>query len=228
MPLDLTPFGFTPTESLVYQVLVTSGPGTGYAVAKAAGLARANAYSALEGLVTKGAARVEEGRPRRYRPEPPPVLLSRVVDRQGQAIDVLAASLREISVPATTTLSEITSRRGLLQLLSLEVARARSAVRLALPADAWSGLGPALRRASGVGVRLELYAQGPVELAMATVTELRAADRWPGHPLLGVIDGATALLGAEGPDGGGVAGYWGTAPSLVAAAGLALDALAAG
>lgn len=226
MALDLTPFGFTPTESLVYQVLVTSGPGTGYAVAKAAGLARANAYSALEGLVTKGAARVEEGRPRRYRPEPPPVLLSRVVDRQGQAIDALAASLREISVPATTTLSEVTSRRGMLQLLSLEVARARSTVRLALPADAWAGLGPSLRRASSVGVSLDLYAESPVELPAATVTELRAADRWPGRPLVGVIDGATALLGAESPDG--VAGYWGTAPPLVAAAGLALDALAAG
>ena len=62
--IDLTPFGFTPTESLVYQVLLTGGPGTGYAIARSAGLARANAYSALEGLVTKGAARVDAGRPR--------------------------------------------------------------------------------------------------------------------------------------------------------------------
>ncbi len=53
---DLTRFGFTPTEGLVYQVLLTGGPGTGYAIARAAGLARANAYSALEGLVAKGAA----------------------------------------------------------------------------------------------------------------------------------------------------------------------------
>src|SRR5258705_7790665 len=48
---------------------LTSGPGTGYAIARSAGLARANAYSALEGLVAKGAARVEGGRPKRYRPE---------------------------------------------------------------------------------------------------------------------------------------------------------------
>ncbi|HKP28450.1 MAG TPA: helix-turn-helix domain-containing protein, partial [Gemmatimonadales bacterium] len=69
--LDLTPFDFTPTESHVYEVLITRGPGTGYAIARAAGLARANAYSALEGLVAKGAARAEPGRPRRYRPEAP-------------------------------------------------------------------------------------------------------------------------------------------------------------
>ncbi|MBP9201562.1 MAG: helix-turn-helix domain-containing protein, partial [Gemmatimonadales bacterium] len=61
--LDLTPFGFTPTESKVYEVLLTGGPGTGYAVARSAGLARANAYSALEGLVAKGAARADEGQP---------------------------------------------------------------------------------------------------------------------------------------------------------------------
>ena len=65
--LDLTTFGFTPTESLIYEVLLRGGPGTGYAVARAAGLARANAYGALEGLVQKGVARVEEGRPKRYR-----------------------------------------------------------------------------------------------------------------------------------------------------------------
>ena len=59
--LDLTPFGFTPTESLVYEVLLTGGPGTGYSIARSAGLARANAYSALEGLVSKGAARADAG-----------------------------------------------------------------------------------------------------------------------------------------------------------------------
>ena len=82
--IDLTPFGFTPTESLVYQVLLTGGPGTGYAIARSAGLARANAYSALEGLVSKGAARLDAGRPRRYRPEPPPALLARISNSQGK------------------------------------------------------------------------------------------------------------------------------------------------
>ena len=69
--LDLTPFGFTPTESLVYEVLLTGGPGTGYSIARSAGLARANAYSALEGLVSKGAAPAPAGRPPRRRGPPP-------------------------------------------------------------------------------------------------------------------------------------------------------------
>src|SRR5207249_10815205 len=56
MALDLTPFGFTPTESLVYATLLRLGPSTGYAIARGARLARANAYGALEGLVSRGAA----------------------------------------------------------------------------------------------------------------------------------------------------------------------------
>src|SRR6185436_16037470 len=91
--------GFTPTESLVYEVLLRSGPGTGYAIARSAGLARANAYSALEGLVQKGAARVEPGRPKRYRPEPPATLIARITDLQAHVLDTLSTALAEISVP---------------------------------------------------------------------------------------------------------------------------------
>src|SRR5918993_1928583 len=97
LSVDLTSFGFTPTESLVYEVLLTSGPGTGYAVARAAGLARANAYSALEGLVAKGAARVEGGRPRQYRPEAPAGLISRIAHNPSTALDPLSPDLGTLS-----------------------------------------------------------------------------------------------------------------------------------
>ena len=119
--LDLTPFGFTPTESLVYEVLLTGGPGTGYAVARSAGLARANAYSALEGLVQKGGARVEGGRPKRYRPEPPSALLARISSEHGQAFDRLTTQLETVAVPPTPTLVEVSSSRGALQLIQHDV-----------------------------------------------------------------------------------------------------------
>src|SRR5437773_1983544 len=54
--LDLTPFGFTATESLAYAALLRLGPSTGYAVAHATRVARANTYGALEGLVSRTAA----------------------------------------------------------------------------------------------------------------------------------------------------------------------------
>lgn len=221
--LDLTGFGFTPTESLVYEVLVRSGPGTGYAIARAAGLARANAYSALEGLVQKGAARVEEGRPKRYRPEPPSTLIARIVDRQGQALSALSSVLDAISVPPSPTLVELASARGLLQLVSHEIARAESRVRLLAPTDAYPILTPALRKAASSGVALGLAANGTVSLPFAPVQSVIPPGRWPGEPFLFTVDGRGAVLAARTDDA--VAGHWGTGAILVAAADLILDSL---
>ncbi len=213
--LDLTDFGFTPTESLVYEVLLKDGPGTGYAIARSAGLARANAYSALEGLVMKGAARVEEGRPRRYRPEPPSTLIARIVDRQGQALESLSEVLAAISVPASPTLVELSSGRGVLQLLAHEIARAQRRVALLLPADAFPVLTPALRKAAAGGVDLELAAPEPVDLSFAPVRRADLVDEWPGEPILFVVDDRGALLGFR--QGEKVSAHWGTGPVLIAA-----------
>ena len=224
--LDLTTFGFTPTESLIYEVLLRGGPGTGYAVARAAGLARANAYGALEGLVQKGVARVEEGRPKRYRPEPPAALLARILDRQGQALDQVSRSLEEISVPETLTLVELSSARGALQIASRETARASSRVLLHAPPDAFPPLIPSLRKAGGSGVTLSLSATAPVELPFADVLVTEATTEWPGQPFLLVVDGKSALLASR--EGDRVLGHWGTAPTLVAAATLAIGRLRGG
>lgn len=213
--LDLTGFGFTPTESLVYEVLIRGGPGTGYAIARSAGLARANAYSALEGLVQKGGALVDEGRPKRYRPEPPATLVARIIDSQGQALEKLSAVLAEISVPPSPTLVELTSARGALQLLSHEIARAQQNVALVLPADGYPILVPALRKASATGVGLLLLATAPVELPFANVEALRSGAPWPGEPILFVVDDRGAIL--AGRSGDQIGGHWGTDPVFIAA-----------
>src|ERR687897_1499825 len=215
--IDLTHFGFTPTEGLVYQVLLTNGPGTGYALARAAGLARANAYSALEGLVAKGAARVEGGRPRRYRPEPPAALLARITTDHGQALERLSRELDSISVPGTQTLVEVESGRAVLQLITHDIARATLSVALLAPADAYPLLAPALRRPASAGIPLTLCATGPVELGFAPVeTVPDAALGWPGMPIIAVVDDRAAIV--AGRQGSEVRGHWSTAPSFVAAA----------
>jgi sugar-specific transcriptional regulator TrmB len=219
---DLTWFGFTPTEGLVYQVLLTGGPGTGYAIARAAGLARANAYSALEGLVAKGAARVDGGRPKRYRPESPAALIARISNDHGQALERLSRELDAVSVPETETLVELISSRALLQLMTHDVARASRSVGLLAPADAYPLLGPALRRPYAAGVSLQLWATGPVQLGFSTV-DLIAPDAypWPGMPIILVVDDRSAILAAR--TGSEVRGHWSTASSFVAAARLALE-----
>jgi sugar-specific transcriptional regulator TrmB len=219
--IDLTHFGFTPTESLVYEVLLTSGPGTGYAIARAAGLARANAYSALEGLVAKGAARVEGGRPRQYRPEAPAGLIARIAHNHGIALDRLSTDLETIAVPSTPTVVEIESGRAVLQLITHDVARAGRSVGLLAPPDAFPLLAPALRRPVSAGLPVSLWSTGPVELGFAPVELVSGDHGWPGMPIIAVVDDRSAILGFR--QGNEVRGHWSTAPAFVAAARLALE-----
>jgi HTH-type transcriptional regulator, sugar sensing transcriptional regulator len=219
--LDLTPFGFTPTESLVYEVLLTGGPGTGYAIARTAGLARANAYSALEGLVAKGAARVDGGRPKRYRPETPAAVIARISSEHGQAIERLSTDLESVSVPGTPTVVEIDSGRSVLQLITRDVARAALSVALLAPADAYPLLAPALRRPYAAGLPLVLCATSAVDLGFAVVEVVSGSQPWPGMPLISVVDDRSAIMAAR--RGNDVHGHWSTGPAFVAGARLALE-----
>jgi HTH-type transcriptional regulator, sugar sensing transcriptional regulator len=221
--INLTHFGFTPTESLVYEVLLTGGPGTGYAIARSAGLARANAYSALEGLVSKGAARVDSGRPKRYRPESPAALIARISTEHGLALERLSSDLEAVRVPATPTVVEIESARAVLQLLTHDMTRAASSVALLAPADAFPLLAPALRRPYSVGVPLVLCATSPVDLGFGVVEVVGQGDRWPGMPIISVVDEHSAIMAAR--QGTEVRGHWSAAPAFVAGASLALRQL---
>jgi sugar-specific transcriptional regulator TrmB len=223
--IDLVPFGFTPTESLIYEVLLTEGPGTGYTIARAAGLARANVYAALEGLVSKGAARMEDGRPRRFRPEPPATLLGRLADAQGEALDRLGKALESLAAPATATLVELASARGAVQLMGHEIARTERSVALLAPADGCLALAPHLRRAQQAGVSLSIVSVGPVPLGGVPV-EVIEAPQWPGEPVLLVVDERAAVIGAR--NGDSFSGHFGSGVGFVAAALRTFDALREG
>lgn len=219
--IDLTGFGYTPTESLVYEIMLKHGPGTGYALARAAGLARANAYSALESLVAKGAARVEAGRPRRYRPEPPAGLIARISNSHGLALERLSKELEGASVSDSPTVVEIESGRAVLQLITHDVTRANRSVELLAPPDAYPLLSPALRRPASAGVPVSLWSSHPVDLEFAEVGVLRTEDRWPGMPIIMIVDERYAIVGSR--TGNDVRGLWSSSPPLVAAARLALE-----
>jgi sugar-specific transcriptional regulator TrmB len=214
--IDLTPFGFTPTESRVYEVLLTGGPGTGYAVARSAGLARANAYSALEGLVSKGAARAEESQPKVFRAEPPGNVLARITNSQGRALDDLSRALDGFGAPATLSIIELSSPKGLLQLVTTEIGRAQRSVHLLAPAEAFPIVAPALRRAVGAGLDVVLRAPTEVELPFARVEPVASEHPWPGSPFVGVFDDRSAVIASR--DGSDVRGHWSSAPPFVAAA----------
>ncbi len=223
--LDLTPFGFTPTETRMYSALVTFGPGTGYALAQAAGLARANAYSALEGLVTKGAARVEGARPKRYRPETGSALMARLGDRQAAALDRLEVALGSIGAPEGPALVELETARACWQALGRDIARATDRVWLCAPPDAFAALAPVLRRAAGAVADTVLLATAPVSLDFAPVSAV-PTGRWPGEPILAVVDARVAVLGRR--EGDRFEAQWSASSAFVAGTVLAFERLREG
>ena len=67
----LTNFNLTKQEATLYVLLLKEGQLTGYEAAKQTGISRSNTYTALAGLVDKGAAYLlEEGKVTRYTPVP--------------------------------------------------------------------------------------------------------------------------------------------------------------
>jgi len=217
-PIDLTPFGFTPTESLVYASLLRLGPSTGYGVAQACRLARANTYAALEGLVTRGAAARAGGKPARYRAADPSGLVAQVAAAQGQALDRLSRALEGAGGGPEPTIHSAEGLRATVNALQQLVARAERSVTGAVSAELWRPSLPAWRRAAAratLRVRIagaaddpEGLAQGSVDAEAPTillVDEARvfsatgAGDLlhalWSAHPLL-VQLGVAAVAGA--------------------------------
>ena len=169
--IDLTPFGFTPTESLVYASLLRLGPSTGYAVARACRLARANAYAALEGLVSRGAA-TSAGRPAQFRPADPSSLVARVAASQGQALDRLSRALEGTATGSEPTIHSAEGLRGTVNALQQLVARAERGVQGTVAGELWRPSLPAWRRAASrasLDVLIAGEAEDPESLAKGSV-----------------------------------------------------------
>ena len=84
----LTHFNLTKQEATLYVLLLKEGYLTGYEAAKQTGISRSNTYTALAGLVDKGAAYVlEEGKVTRYTPVPPEEFCSNKIDRLKEVKD---------------------------------------------------------------------------------------------------------------------------------------------
>lgn len=217
MAIDLTPFGFTPTESLVYQALLKLGATTGYAVAREARLARANAYGALEGLVVRGAATRASGRPARYRSVEPAALLVQLAAAQGEALDRLSQSLRRAAAPGEPVTREVEGTRAVVNVIMQLVARAEVSATGVVNAELWRPSLPAWRRAAAraaLAVRIAGPADDPDGLSAGTVD----AD----VPTVLVVDDAHALT-ATGT-GEATRALWSSHPLIVALARAAIGA----
>lgn len=223
--IDLTPFGFTPTESQVYWGLLELGPSSGYGVAKALNLARANAYQALDGLVSKRAGVVIREAPRMYRAVSPEALLALITAQETEKLQGLERAVARVGIPGEPTTVPFTGDRRLEQLALRTAARAAS-VRCAAPPEILKRLVPLWRKRETDQVDTQLYAVGdtphafPVPLA-GSVAANGAGVYFAAPPILLVTPGAAiaALASDE------VEGLWTSENLLVGLVRAALEAL---
>ena len=218
--VDLTPFGFTPTESQVYGALLRLGPSTGYAVSHATRVARANTYGALEGLAGRAAAIRLPGRPARYRAVDPRALIAQLAAEQGEALDHLSQALRDASEPAEPESRTAAGARAAANLVMQLVARAGQRVEGVLAAELLRPSLPAWRRArERATLALRVAGDVPVEAGA-----LVAGSVAPDTPTILLIDDAHAVV-ASGA-GEGVVAIWSSHPAILAVVRVALRSLA--
>lgn len=217
MDIDLTPFGFTPTESLAYRALVEHGASSGYQLGKALSLARANAYQALHGLVAKGAAVIgEEGPPQLIQAVSPKAVLAMVSQHVGERLERLEQQVYGHTPRGADVVVAVLGRRGLEQVAMRMAVRPAGPVTALAPAEILRLLSPIWRKRLADGSPTTIWVIG--ELAQAIPHPIRGQiplstveDRF-GTPvaLLAAPDSAlmARVVGAK------VGGYWSSDPVI--------------
>ena len=208
--LDLTPFGFTSTESQVYAALLRLGPSTGYAVAHAVRVARANTYGALEGLVVRTAAIRLPGRPHKYRAADPQALIAQLAAEQGEALDRLSAGLSAASASVEPETRTVLGARAVSNLILQLVARAERRAAGVLAAELLRPTLPAWRRArERAAIELRVAGEVPAELQTLVM-----GDAPEDGPTALLIDDSQAVVVTG--SGELATGLWTSHPAIVA------------
>lgn len=203
----------------MYRALLELGPATGYAVARAAGYARANTYAALEGLLRRGAAQRSSGRPARYHGTAPHVLLLQLAGEQGERLERLSRAVADLHRPAEPVTRTVEGSRAIGNVVQQLVARASRSVSGVVAAELWGPTLPAWRHAarraklqvriSGDAANSEGLATGNVEAGAPTTLvvddqmTLAATGSgpamtavWSSHPLIVLL--ARTTVGEPG------------------------------
>jgi hypothetical protein len=225
--VDLTPFGYTPTESAAYQALLIRGPSTGYGIAKTLGLARANAYQALDGLVAKGAASLAGRDPKIYRATASDAVLASVSRLQAAKLETLERQLAGIGTGGAPATVKFEGERELRSLVLRTAARHAGTVRAIAEAHILAGSLPVWRKRAADQHSTELRPIGepPDDFPVPCLPPLdidRVRQRFGSTPVV-VVTSETTVLGSG--QGDVLTGVWSSDPLLVGLAQSAVDGL---
>jgi sugar-specific transcriptional regulator TrmB len=196
---DLERFGFTSTEGKVYVALLRLSPATGYAVAREAGLARANTYGALDTMATRGIVTRLPGRPVRFVAEDPGTLVGRLGREWQRDLERLARSLsaveRRRAELAVATVALLADRSAVMD-RCVACARGAQEELLAVVGPWASELFQDLARARRSRVVVKVLSLGSPAPSGAVVRPVPATEieaYWGGLPIALVADRSRAV-----------------------------------
>lgn len=164
----LTHFGLTQQEAKIYLSLFSQNDLTGYEAAKVTGISRSNTYSALSGLVEKGAARLVEGAATRYAPVP-------MGEFCGNCIYSLQKDAEELGRQQPKRRKDsggyitITGEKHILLKMRNLLLEARERVYASMSAELTERILPELRNMAERGLKVVVITDRPLRLPGATV-----------------------------------------------------------
>jgi sugar-specific transcriptional regulator TrmB len=217
--INLTPFGFTPTENLAYGALLEMGPSSGYALAKELSIARANAYQALNGLVAKGAAGATQDQPQRYRAERPDAILARVIDSEARKLDALAAQVDTVGQREGAAIVELQGGRSLVDISLRTLAREPGEVTCLADPALVAVLGPAWRHRETASRMSSVWLlgedPGDLPVSLAGLVETERTETLLGEGGFVLLAGDVAVIATASGDE--ISGYWTSDATIVCA-----------
>lgn len=193
----LTSLGFTTQESRVYIALLQRPFTTGYELAKATGLQRANVYQVLASLTDRDViARATADTPAKFVAHPPAEVLGRIKRQTAERADALISELSALTAPQEQVAFTLREREEITDRIVTLVGEARERVAACVWAEDLSWLAGPLRYASQSGCQVVVNVFGDTEEELfGEVYRHEPAGRTVGGNLLTVaVDYSTALV----------------------------------
>jgi sugar-specific transcriptional regulator TrmB len=157
-------YDLTRQESILYLLLCTKGRLTGYEAAKLSGISRSNTYSALAGLVEKGAACIEEDTSTHYTPIPIEEFCNNRLRRLQEYREILCEIVPHRMEEPERYIT-IKGETNILDKMKNMIDEARERVYLAVSGPILKMLLPPIEQAAARGLKVVIITDLPFTLA---------------------------------------------------------------
>lgn len=183
-------FGLTNQEARIYCTLCAEGELTGYEAAKATGISRSNIYTALAGLVEKGAACLSEGTVTRYSAVPVEEFCSsRIASLQRDREELVR--IMPARVECSGGYLTVTGETNILGKIRAMIREAKMRIYASMSAEIMERIRPELTEAAEKGLKVVLITETSFQLEGAVVWHSEKKKR----QIRLIVDSSSVLTG---------------------------------